>query len=275
MSGGYFTLPARTLIRVTGGDALRYLNGQLSNDLRKLAPGQAMRACLLTAKGKLVADPFVWREAEAFLLEAHADLADALLARLERYLVADDVTLEPIDSPPGRYHFPGVLLADALTINRLGLPGSDVAELPVGSHALEPNEIEQIRIRHAQPVWGRELDEDVLPAEAGLDRLAVDFHKGCYVGQEIVSRIESVGRVKRQLAVLETRPHLVAGTALALSDADEAIGKITSSSPDSKGPNGVALAWLPTVHATVGTTLKPALNQSDVLTEIKVIEKLP
>lgn len=281
MSRGYFEVTGRCRIRVSGADAQRYLNGQLSNDVRKLEPGQAMRACVLTIKGKLVADPYVWRDGEAFILEAHADLVEPLLARLERYIVADDVVLEPLPDFTPSYHLIGTLEPEALTtltINRLGIPGYDVSEIPSQLPLLSPEETERVRILHAMPVWGNELDENVLPAEAGLDTLAVDFHKGCYVGQEVISRIESIGRVKRQLSVLQTRPVLTIGTELFLSETDALVGKVTSTAPDAETPNGqngVALAWIHRAHAEPGTRLKGTPSESDVLTEIKVIEKLP
>ncbi|HEY5792176.1 MAG TPA: hypothetical protein VIS74_02685 [Chthoniobacterales bacterium] len=263
----------RARVRVSGADAARYLNGQLSNDLRKLPPGAALRACLLTAKGKLVADPFVWREGEDFILEAHASLQEALLARLERYIVADDVTVEPLEVVPATYHVLGVAEPAGRAINRLGVPGFDAAEPPAGIPRLDFADAETIRIRHAMPLWGKELDADVLPAEAGLDVLAVDFHKGCYVGQEVVSRMETAGRTRRQLAVLQTRPLLPEGTELFAPGGEHAIGRLTSSTPEAGG--GVALAWLTPAFAAAGTRLKPAAGESDSLTDIEVIEKLP
>jgi tRNA-modifying protein YgfZ len=88
--GGFFVLGPRARVRVTGEDRLRYLNGQLSNDLRRLAPGEAIPALLLNAKGKLCADVFVWMDEDSLVVEADASLEEALAARLERYAVADD-----------------------------------------------------------------------------------------------------------------------------------------------------------------------------------------
>ena len=92
--GGFFVLGKHARVRLTGADRLRYLNGQLSNDLRRLVPGEAMPALLLTAKGKLCADVFVWIDGESLIVEADVSLEEALSARLERYAVADDVAFE-------------------------------------------------------------------------------------------------------------------------------------------------------------------------------------
>ena len=76
--GGFFVLDERTRVRVTGADRLRYLNGQLSNDLRRLVTGEAMPALLLTAKGKLCADVYVWIDGESIIVEADVSLEEAL-----------------------------------------------------------------------------------------------------------------------------------------------------------------------------------------------------
>ena len=97
VNGGAFLLPARLLLRLSGADALRYLNGQITRDLSRAIPGHALPACILTPKGKLCAPLLIWKENDDLLVEADPSLEEALIARLERYIVADDVavTLEP------------------------------------------------------------------------------------------------------------------------------------------------------------------------------------
>ena len=160
-----------------------------------------MPALLLTAKGKLCADVFVWIDGESLIVEADALLEEALPARLERYAVSDDVAFELLPpvlsvvmclapSPQG---------GDGLRTRRLGVEGVDVASPPHDLPEAGRDEVELLRIERGLPRWGRELSEDTLAQEVGLDRTAVDFNKGCYVGQEVVSRIHSVGRVNRHL----------------------------------------------------------------------------
>jgi len=198
--GGTFPVGPRVRIRVTGTDSRRYLNGQLSNNVAALKDRSAIPALLLTAKGKLCALVFVWSEGEAFVVDSDIDVAETLLPRLERYVVADDVTMEDVSTESTGWHVFGSLPADGvLQISRLGVPGCDVPSPPEDLLVATPEEIELLRIERGIPQWGRELGADTLPHEAGLDRTAVDFHKGCYVGQEVVSRIESVGRTNRIL----------------------------------------------------------------------------
>ena len=201
-AGGFFFPGPRTRIRVTGADRLRYLNGQVSNDLRKLVPGQAMRALVLTVKGKLCADIFVWPENDALLIDADNALAETLPLRLERYAVADDVIFEllPPDRSACHAFGPAAASLDGIRLSRLGVEGVDLVTAP--PHLLEatPAEVELLGIERGVPQWDRELTAETLPQEAGLEQTAVDFHKGCYVGQEVVSRIQSAGRVNRHLS---------------------------------------------------------------------------
>ena len=215
---GYFQVTDRVRFELRGPDAVRYLNGQVSIDISRLTPGKARPACLLNAKGKLCALLQVWRSNDSLVVEGPAELAENIQARLERYIIADDVELLPIPLPQPLYHL--ISLAQpkaqegpacqgrsdslntanpALTIERLGLFGIDSQEKPTDLREFSPEEIELLRILHGVPIWGRELSEDTLPQEARLEDRAVDFDKGCYVGQETVSRLKSVGRVNKRL----------------------------------------------------------------------------
>jgi folate-binding protein YgfZ len=203
--GGFFPLGEVARFSVTGSDRLRYLNGQVSNDLRKLAPGCAMRACILSAKGKLDAVVWIWSEDDRLVVEGDASLAEPLAMRLERYVVADDVEITPL--PALRiFHVFGRAAEglSGLNIPRLGVPGLDLAsEIEPMLLKASPDDLEILRIEHGLPRWGSELGPDTLPAEAGLDVTAVDFYKGCYIGQEVVSRIRSVGHANRALRIFD------------------------------------------------------------------------
>jgi folate-binding Fe-S cluster repair protein YgfZ len=94
--GGLFDLSARAKLRISGADRLRYLNGQISNDLRKATEITAIHACVLTAKGKINADVFITADADSFLVDSEAKMREALAARLERYVIADDVQIDDV-----------------------------------------------------------------------------------------------------------------------------------------------------------------------------------
>jgi tRNA-modifying protein YgfZ len=245
--GGFFVLGDCARVRVTGADRLRYLNGQLSNDLGRLSPGEAMAALLLTAKGKLCADVFVWIEGESLIVEADAALEEALAARLERYAVADDVAFERLPPAVERWHVFGSVAAgrDGVRICRLGVEGVDVLLPPDGLLEAGREEVELLRIERGVPRWGTELSEETLPQEVGLDRTAVDFHKGCYVGQEVVSRIHSVGRVNRHLSGFVGEFEASAARVATLVDAaGRKSGRLTSAAYHPELRKAVALGFL-------------------------------
>jgi tRNA-modifying protein YgfZ len=257
--GGFFVLDERTRVRVTGADRLRYLNGQLSNDLRRLVPGDAMPALLLTAKGKLSADVYVWIDGESIIIEADASLEEALLARLERYAVSDDVAFELLAPAAERCHVFGSVSAgrDGVRIRRLGVEGVDVGSPPHDSRKAGRDEVELLRIERGLPRWGSELSEDTLPQEVGLDRIAVDFNKGCYVGQEVVSRIHSVGRVNRHLCgfVGDFDPS-IAGAATLVDSGGRKSGRLTSTAIHPELRKTVALGFLHGQSAESSFTLQ-------------------
>src|SRR6478672_10323335 len=102
--GGFFVFSAGVKFRVTGADRFRFLNGQITNDLHKANETNAVEACVLNAKGKLNAHVFLGALGESFLLDAEPDLRDALRARLEHYVIADDVQIEDVTDEFSLFH---------------------------------------------------------------------------------------------------------------------------------------------------------------------------
>lgn len=216
-----FPLSGRARLRVSGMDHLRYLNGQTTQDLKRADSRVAVPACVTSAKGRLQAEVWVVAEAgspdsPALLVDAPGVLREALVARLERYVVADDVLVEDITGRDVLIHFPSseIPLAPelqqfpAVGSARLGTAGRDVwlpaerfesVRLALGDRLGKPEDYERLRISRGVPAWGAELSEDTLPPEAGLERTHIDYHKGCYIGQEVISRLRSVGHVNRLL----------------------------------------------------------------------------
>src|SRR5207237_323918 len=127
----FFDLCARAKFRVTGTDRFRFLNGQITNDLRKASETVALEACVLNAKGKLNGHIFIAALGESFLVDAEPELLEPRLAR-----------------------------------------------------------------------WGRELTEDIIPSESDLERRTIDYEKGCYIGQEVISRMKMSGQTNKRLCGL-------------------------------------------------------------------------
>lgn len=215
--GGIADLTGRLVLRLTGEDRVRYLNGQVSNDVRTLEARTTLHACVMTAKGRMSGDVYVVDGGEFLQIDAESSLRDTLPARLERYIIADDVVLEDVTETTGLLHIvkgdadtlqiPGIRCARS---NRFGMPGLDLwgdrstivarfRELADALPVVGPDILESLRIEAGIPKWGAELDEDTIPIEAGLQRDAISYEKGCYIGQEVVSRLKSIGHVNRTL----------------------------------------------------------------------------
>ncbi|MFZ4777091.1 MAG: YgfZ/GcvT domain-containing protein [Terrimicrobiaceae bacterium] len=198
--GGCFPVSGKIRISLSGEDRFRYLNGQVTVDVTRLQQNFAKQALLLSAKGKICAPLQVWREADTIIVEVEESLREDALARLEKYIISDDVALTVLENKEPVFHVFGSPAPDsALRINRLGTDGFDTVTEPAGFLMADPAEIEFLRIERAIPAWGRDLDSNTLPQEARLETSSVEFDKGCYVGQETVSRLKSVGRVNRLL----------------------------------------------------------------------------
>src|SRR3954447_21694256 len=132
MTPAFFDLSGRVRLRVKGADCFRYLNGQITNDLRKATAATALQASILNAKGKLSGHVFVMaEEGGAFLLDADAEQSETLPARLERYVIADDVEIEDVTGHFSFFHLIGAAVPDGLETakqtmaNRFGHPGYD------------------------------------------------------------------------------------------------------------------------------------------------------
>ncbi|MEK0446084.1 MAG: hypothetical protein RLZZ399_1405 [Verrucomicrobiota bacterium] len=265
-----FDLSERTRIRVSGPDCLRYLHGQVSQDLRHIAPFSALPACLTNAKGRLQAELWISRIEPSFVVDSEPGLAESILSRLDRYLISDDVTLEDISGKEVLLHccaekesdLPTVLLPfPRVRAERLKAPGWDLilpleskdavlgaCSLPLAS----ATDWATLHVQRGIPRWGKELNEDTLPPEAGLEATHINYHKGCYIGQEVISRLRSVGHVNRSLirllaweasAVPETGTELRIPASSRGPGALEVAGKITSAARLADG-KVVALAYL-------------------------------
>jgi tRNA-modifying protein YgfZ len=228
----------RDFVGVSGRDAVSYLQAMVSNDVEALGIDDACEALLLTPKARVIAPVVVLRRGvDDFLLLTEQGLGEVVRATLvrSRFAAKCDIELERHDVV--------VVLGEAA-----GIPTSDygVEAYEVLDGPLEPtvadDELELLRIRAGTPRFGRELDDRVLPAEAGLELRAIDFEKGCYPGQEPIARQHYRGRVNRTLRLLELRgPELPANDS-ELTFEEKTVGRITSAARD--GDVVVALAYV-------------------------------
>jgi tRNA-modifying protein YgfZ len=205
----------RAFVRVAGPDAEDYLQRMVSNDVAALGPGDACDALLLTAKARVIAPLRVLRRApEDFLLLTEPELGDTARAQLLRTRFAAKVEIEPEEHE-----------------SWLVLGGEEVLdERPEGDEASE-DEFERWRIEAGIPRWGREIDDRVLPAEAGLTETHVSFTKGCYPGQEPIARQHYRGKLNRRLRVLDLEGDTAPEVETEIQLDGKTVGRITSAVP--------------------------------------------
>jgi tRNA-modifying protein YgfZ len=279
-----FDLTGRGSLTLTGPDRAAFLQGVVSNDVKKLRPGTGCPALFLTAKGKLRATLDVLALDDSLLIDTEPALAAELADGLRRYIVYPPVGLEDATDATGVVHVEGPLAPERLASNVGPLPSDDRSHLPfsvggvsgrivavsrggergfdlrlprpqvplllaalagLGIPLAGPEVLDVARIESGIPRWGAELDASVLPDEAGLQRTAVSYTKGCYVGQETVARLKTYGHVNRQLR----RLLLPAGSAPAAGDEVLSPGADGVSSPAGRLASAVASIRLGRVAA--------------------------
>ncbi len=294
---------SRGAISLFGRDRQTFLQGQVTNDIARLMPGQGAHACLLNNTGHLLADLRIYAFADHLLIETDPERAGVVAETLDRYLVREKVMIEdssrqwtiltaqgqgalatvvqvvmsqtPLAFGAPFSHMSGhAVLGDVeafvvLRSHTSGAPGydlwlpSDLAPealdilkaLP-GATELDDETYDLLRIEAGTPKWGAELDESVIPLEAGMED-AISYTKGCYMGQEIIARIHSRGHTNRSLRGLKLSRPASAGDALLAQDGPrggQEVGRITSSavSPD-LGP--IALGYVRNEYISSGVSL--------------------
>jgi folate-binding protein YgfZ len=218
----------RAFVRVKGPEAADFLQRMLSNDV---LAGPVCEALLLTPKARVIAPLVVWRRGEDdFLLLTEPELGETVRAHLTRMRIATRCEIELEE------HASAVVLGEAegIPTRDFGVPAVEV--LDGGLDAVPPDEeLERLRILARTPRWGSEIDDGVLPAEAGLDERAVSFTKGCYPGQEPIARLRYRGHANRTLRVVEVES---AERGAEVRHGEKVVGRVTSAVP------GLALAYV-------------------------------
>ena len=245
------------MVKLTGADRASFLNGQVTSDVLNLAPAQ--HACLLNNTGHLLAEIFIHSFEDSLLIETDPERAQTVAAALERFLVRERVEIEVLTDVWKIASFQGAVTGREKAgsgfvahRNRTGAPGADfwsLDPLPATNDvaSLDEDTLNVLRVEAGVPWWGRELDESVIPLEAGMQD-AISFTKGCYMGQEVIARIHSRGHTNRTLKGLKL------SVPVTEEEGFEA-GRITSSvvSP-AFGP--IALAYVRNEYAAAGTLLQ-------------------
>ena len=308
-TAGVLDLSFRSRLCLTGADRVRFLHGQITNDVKRLRPDEGCYAALVTAKGKMQSDLNVFALPDELLLDFEPGLTTAIKARLEKYLVADDVQVVEVaphygmlsvqgpqaetvvhalglfaELPPWEFSFAKIsdaTLGEIYLMNqpRIGLTGFDLfvptsslgavadkliaATKTIGGRACGWTAFEIARIEAGIPRFGADMDEASLPLECGIEARAVSYQKGCYIGQEVLNRIHSIGHVNRELRGLrmtdEPKNPPLKGDKL--FHANKEIGHITSAVHSPTLNATIALGYVRREANAIGTELR--LRTSD------------
>ncbi|MGV1048800.1 MAG: YgfZ/GcvT domain-containing protein [Solirubrobacterales bacterium] len=262
----------RGLLRVSGPDGAEYLQGQLTNDVEALAPGEGQYAALLDRKGHMQSDMRVLRVgAEEILLEIEALAREAVLRHLTMYSIGREVAVADVSDElavlsligPRSAELAGTAALPEDACEETSAAGSEC--LAVGSDAgldlivaaaererlrdrlleagaveVSPEAAEILRIESGRPRFGAEMGNETMPAEAGIVEGAVSFTKGCYIGQETVARLHYKGRPNRHLRGLRLSAPAPPGATLVLGEKE--VGRLGSAAVSpALGPIGLAI----------------------------------
>lgn len=205
----------------------------VSNDVEALAPGEACQALLLTAKARVIAPLTVLRRGvDDFLLLTEPALGDRVAKELLRFRFAAKCSIEVEE------HSSTIVLGEPPPVGSIptpdyGVPAYELLDADASSpDAIGSKELERLRILARTPAWGLELDDRVLPAEAGLEERAISFTKGCYPGQEPVARLHYRGHPNRGLRILELEGDDLPAYDGELTLDGKIVGRITSAVAD-------------------------------------------
>lgn len=240
--------PAPQVVWFRGPDAVRFLNDLISQEIGALEPGAVVQSLLLDPKGKI--DFMLWavRGDDFVGLITEDGRGEDLVARLSRYRIRVEVDIELETGPVFL-----VVGGDPITPGRFGQFGDELnidiswpslpRRLQVGGikpdlPPADPDELTRARVGDGIPVVGVDIDGNTIPQEAGVVANTISFNKGCFLGQELVARLDSRGgRVNQNLRILEFESPVEAGTPLRAGEKD--VGTVTSAT----GTSGLALLW--------------------------------
>jgi folate-binding protein YgfZ len=290
MTASWLDVSGRGKIKLTGEDRARLLHAMTTNHIQQLTPGIGCYAFFLSAQGRILADANILCRPDHFLLDTEPETRQKVYQHLDKFIIADDVTLEDLTESIATIALEGENSPDVLRrvdapvpqepyenqewgrslvarISYTGGPGytlftplEDKADLvrllqSSGASAATAAHFEITRIENGKPRYGQDISERYLAQEVNQPS-ALHFNKGCYLGQEIVERVRSRGQVHRVLMpiILETDAVPMPGTKLQVDGKD--VAELTSAGFSTTLNRVVALGYVRVEHAKHGTDLR-------------------
>lgn len=296
-----FELPGRTQIELTGTDRQKFLHNFCTNDINKLQPGQACEAFVTNVQGKVLGHIFVFAAPDSLWIETVPHVGEQLFGHLDRYLITEDVELTDRTDEFDEFYVTGPTAANLLSeagfevtdmepithqifpfgesiavihrVDWFGAPGYLISVEKNTSNTLreklplsEPELFEALRILARFPHYGIDITEENLAQEIGRTESAISFTKGCYLGQEPIARIDSMGHVNRELKLLncEAGPVPAAGAVILSADSEKEAGRVTSATLHPETDQPIALGYVSRGSAKPGTKLTVQANGTSI-----------
>ena len=274
-SVGWLDVSVRSRLLITGVDRKRFLHGQVTNDVNKLGVGDSCYAAIVSAKGKIESDAYIHSLEDALLLDFEPGLTAKIAGRFEKYVIADDVQIEDASGKYAMFTVQGPG-ADSAALSRaqpqwlsfdnargtsrgfdVFVPVAEKEQVKLPGERCGEEALEIVRVESGVPRFGIDMDETHLAPEAGIEARAISCTKGCYIGQEVISRIRTYGQVAKALRGLRCETLPKRGDKLLLTDGKE-VGHVTSAvySPALKA--NIALGYVRREHNAIGTKLQGA-----------------
>ncbi|REJ67761.1 MAG: folate-binding protein [Planctomycetota bacterium] len=302
---GYVRLAGRTLLDFRGADRASFLHNLVTNDTRRLQPGQGCETFLTNVQGKILGFADVYCDDESLTLITVPGQAEPLLAHLDKYLIREDVELRdvsagrvvlllagadasarlaeiyagPLPERPWE-HSVGTLGEVAVRLRRTPLVGPNgcllecsvddaeavAASLIAGGFVeCDGATVEPLRIEAGTPLFGQDISDANLPQEVDRDATAISFTKGCYLGQETVARIDALGHVNKLLRGVRFAGPEVPDPGTVLRQGDVEVGRVTSAVTSPAMNAPLALAYCRRGHHEIGTRLDSSVGGAEVI----------
>jgi len=277
-SAAWIDLSARGKIRVTGEDRVRLLHAMCTNDVKNLAPWSGLYAFFLDSRGRILVDATIYNHGESLLLDTEPETGGKLRDHLNKYIIADDVDLEDESSRWACFGLEGPTSSAVATGLGISVPDTEYASqewgdgfaarvastgatgirifVPIGERdslvqrltnagipQASTEEARTVRIENGRPRYGEEISERYLVQETQVLN-AVNFNKGCYLGQEIVERVRSRGQVHRMLSPVRIEGNASPAAGAKLAVHGEQVAEIASAVFSPGCGEVVALAYV-------------------------------